>query len=96
MDFKIKNKMGGTDKVLKNMQKITGTSSVDNIEDGIENGIGELDVSSYIGKLQSDSKSVTKNIVGKLNKSKDTVKNLNKKMEVKEGKSLFRKKKSRK
>lgn len=92
MDFKIKNKMGGTDKVLKNMQKITGTSNGDGIEDGIETGMGELDVSEYLGKLQSESKSVAKGIVDKLNKSKNTVKRLNKKMEVKEGKTLFRKK----
>ena len=92
MDFKInKTKMGGTDKVLKNMQKITGTNTGDGIEDGIETGMGELEVSDFLGKVQSESKSIAKGIVGKLNAAgKSTAKKLGKKLE---SKVAFRKRK---
>jgi len=82
MNFKLnKTKFGGTDKVLKNMQKITGTSTGDGIEDGIETGMGELEVSDYLGKVQNESKGIAKDIVGKLNAAgKTTRKKLSKKM----------------
>lgn len=82
MNFKLnKTKFGGTDKVLKNMQKITGTDTGDGIEDRIETGLGELEVSNYLGKVQTESKGVAKDIVGKLNATgKSTRKKLSKKV----------------
>ena len=80
MNFKIdKTKYGGTDKVLKNMQKITGTDTGDGIEDRIETGLGELEVADYLGKVQVESKGIAKGIVKKLN-STGTKEKLAKKM----------------
>jgi len=80
MDFKIAKACSGCDRVLKNMKKVTGGSTGD-IEDGVENVMGKLEVPEYLTAVEKEGKSVSKQIVDSLNaNSKPTAKNLAKKM----------------
>lgn len=86
MDFKVEKakKCYGTEKVLKNMNKITGKST-GNVEEGLENTIGKMndrniEVEGYLTGI-GDGKAVAK-IVDNLNATgKSNAKKLAEKME---------------
>lgn len=94
MDFKIAKTYAGSEKVLKNMNKVTGGISGD-IEEGMENAVGKMEAPGYLTAVEKEGKFVSKQIVDKMNAgTKSIAKRLEKKMEG--GPIAFRKKKGKK
>lgn len=82
MDFKLAKGCTGCDNVLKNIKKITGKSSSDTIEDGLETTMGPTEVPDYLETAIKEGKVASKKLVDNVNaNSKPTTKRLAKKIE---------------